>query len=243
MSMKAIGNLCLIAVISLGASAWAQTQPTETKPQQETRTFFLANVTETNDAMDIQTDLRNMIPRTHVYFVASQGAISVQGTSDEIAQAQKLISELDRRRKVYRLTYSIAEMEAGKQTGTRKVELVIPVGGKTVMKEGSRIPIVTGSTGQDSEKPSSQVQYLDVGLNIEAELEGHGDAVRLRTSVEESRVADEKSGIGVQDPMLPQSKLEGIAMLTQGKPTLLGSLDFAGSGRHLEITVESEPVQ
>jgi len=39
----------------------------------------------------------------------------VRGTADEIVQAEKMISELDRKRKVYRITYSITDIDAGKR--------------------------------------------------------------------------------------------------------------------------------
>jgi type II secretory pathway component GspD/PulD (secretin) len=208
------------------------------------RTFFLANVTETNEANDILTDLRNVLPGgVHVYFVATQGAISIWGTADEITLAQGVISELDRKRKVYRLTYSITEMDAGKPTAVRHLELTVPANAKSVVKQGNRAPLVTGSANPESEKPSSQVQYIDLGLNIEAQLEGSGEVLRLRTSVEESSIADEKSGLGAQDPVIRQTKLDGVAMLTQGKPVALGSLDIPGTTRREVIEVVSELVR
>jgi type II secretory pathway component GspD/PulD (secretin) len=243
--MRAKGYVCLVVALWVGAMVGGQicagqSQPAEMKVPEEVRTFFLTNVTDPNEAMDIQTDLRNILPHAHMYYVESQGALSIKGPAEEIAQAEKMISELDRKRKVYRITYSITDADNGKPAGTRHVELIIPTHGKTVVKEGTRVPIVTGSTDQDSGKPSSQVQYVDVGINIEAALEGTGDALRLRTKVELSSVADQKSGIGAQDPVIEQTALEGIAMLAQSKPTLLGSLDLPGGGRREEISVQSE---
>ena len=246
--MTVKGCVCSMAMLWVAALGGqqigaAQSQPAETKVPEEVRTFFLTNVTDLNEAMDIQTDLRNMLPHARMYYVESQGALSIKGPAEEIAQAEKTISELDRKRKVYKITYSITDVDNGKPGGTRRVELIIPAHGKTVVKEGTRIPIVTGSSDQDGGKPTSQVQYLDLGLNIEAALEGTGDALRLRTKVEQSSVADERSGAGAQDPVIQQTALEGIAMLAQNKPTLLGSLDLPGAGRHEEISVQSELVK
>jgi hypothetical protein len=101
------------------------------------------------------------------------------------------------------------------------------------------VPIVTGTTEGASAGQNSQVQYLDVGLHIEASLEG----TRLRTKVEQSRVADEKSGLGAQDPIVRQTVLDGTSSLTQGKPLVLGSLDIPESTRREEIEVVAEAVQ
>ena len=246
--MRARGNVCATALlcactIGLAQGASAQAQSGETKPAEEVRTFFLTNVTDAREANDIQTDLRNILPHARIYYVESQGALSLKGPADEIAEAAKLIAELDRKRSSYRITYSITDVDNGKAAGTRSVKMVIPVGGKTVMRTGNRVPIVTGSADQGNGKPSSQVQYLDVGLNIEASLEGTGDQLRLRTKVEQSGVVDDKSGLGAQDPVIQQTSLEGIAMLAQSKPALLGSLDLPGGTRHEEISVVSELVK
>ncbi len=237
------GSVCSIAVLLLGLGASAQTQPAETRASEEVRTFFLNNVTDAREATEIQTDLRNVLPHAVVYYVDSQQALSVRGTADEIAHAEKTISELDRKRKVYRITYSITDIDAGRPIGTQHVELILPVGSKTVVKQGTRVPIVTEAVDKDSGAPRTQVQYIDVGLNIEASLEGSGDAPRLQSKVEQSNLSDGKTGLGTQDPVIGQTKMEGWSMLTHGKSTLLGSLDIPGTARHEEIMVMSELVK
>ena len=234
------GSVCSIAVLLLSLGASAQMQSTETRASEEVRTFFLTNVTDAREATEIQTDLRSVLPHAVVYYVNSQQALSVRGTADEIVQAEKMISALDRKRKVYRITYSITDIDAGRPTGTQHVELILPVGSKTVVKQGTRVPIVTGAVEKGGGTSSTQVQYVDVGLNIEASLEGSGDAPRLQSKVEQSNLGDGKTGIGTQDPIILQTKMEGWSMLTQGKPALLGSLDIPGTTRHEEIMVMSE---
>lgn len=242
-SLSATGYVCAVGAILLSVGAWAQTQPTEAKTPEVVHTFYLVNVTEINEAEEILTDVRNTLPRCHVYLVTSEGAITIRCAADEIEQTQRLIAELDRKRKVFRLTYTITEMEGGKAVGSRHVEMTVPVNAKNVVKAGKRQPLVTGSANSESEKPSSQVQYIDLGLSIEADLAGSGEAQRLRTLVEESSIAEEKSGIGVQDPVIQQAKVEGVAMLTPGKPVVLGSMDIPGTTRRAVVEVVSELVR
>jgi hypothetical protein len=80
------------------------------------------------------------------------------------------------------------------------------------------------------------VQYVDVGLSIEATIDGS----RLRTKVEQSTIADEKSAVGAQDPVIRQGVLEETSTLVEGKPLVLGSFDIPGTARHEEIGVVSE---
>jgi hypothetical protein len=119
--------------------------------------------------------------------------------------------------------------------------MIVVSGRKTVLKQGSRVPLVTGSLSS-SGGAQTQVQYMDIGLNVDASVEDSGGGVKLNTVVEQSSVAEEKSGLGAQDPIVRQSKLEGTSILTAGKPLILGSMDIASSARHLDIEVVMEPV-
>ena len=103
------------------------------------------------------------------------------------------------------------------------------------------MPIVTGSITEGT-STKSQVTYLDIGLNFDATLDEFVNGVRLRTKVEQLSVAEEKSGVGAQDPIIRQTTLEGASFLTLGKPLMLGSLDIPDSTRHLDLGVVMEQV-
>ncbi len=216
----------------------AETKAAEPKPPQVRKTFFLEYAKQQNDLNDIQTDLRNMLTRARIYGVPSQSAISVSGSAEDVQTAQQIISELDRPKKVYRLTYTITLFDDGKRTGSQRFSLIVPADGRSDLKQGVKVPVVTGSTDAGSSTSNTQVQYLDVGLKIEAILSG----TSLHTKVEQSSLAEEKSGMGAQDPIVRQTVLEGVSTLTQGKPVVLGSLDLPGSTRREEIEVTAEVV-
>ena len=59
----------------------------------------------------------------------------------------------------------------------------------------------------------------------------------------QSSIAEEKSGVGEQDPIVRQTVLEGSSILAPGKPLTLGSLDIPGSTRRLEVEVVLEAVR
>jgi hypothetical protein len=141
--------------------------------------------------------------------------------------------------KSYRITYTLTEMDGSKRVGTQHFAMIVVSGRKTVLKQGSKIPLATGTTSNSS-GVQVQVQYMDIGLNIAASLEV--DGVRLYTQVEQSSVAEEKSGLGTQDPIVRQTTLEGTSILTLGKPLMLGSMDVPGSTRHLDVEVVMEPL-
>ncbi|MDR3740064.1 MAG: secretin N-terminal domain-containing protein, partial [Terracidiphilus sp.] len=64
------------------------------------QTFYLSNAWQQNDLNDVQTALRNVLtsPNFKAYGVASQNAIVVRGTPDELLLAQKIVDDLDRAR-------------------------------------------------------------------------------------------------------------------------------------------------
>jgi general secretion pathway protein D len=66
--------------------------------EQAVETFYLTNAWQQNDLNDVQTALRNVLPNAKVYGVASQNAIVMRGTPDELLLAQKLINDLDKAR-------------------------------------------------------------------------------------------------------------------------------------------------
>jgi type II secretory pathway component GspD/PulD (secretin) len=228
-----------VLAIATGACAGAQEQAKEQRPPEAYQTFYLSNSTGQHDANDIQTDLRNLLPRARIFYVESANAISVRGSAEDIAEAQKILSDIDRPRKTYRLTYTVSEGESGH--AAQHFVVVISQGNKSILKEGSRVPIVTGSYGNGSDT-NTQVQYQDVGLNLDASLEGSGDGLRLRTKVEQTSVAEEKSNVGIQDPLLHQAVMEGESAIVMGKPIVLGSMELTG-GKRMEVSVVAEVVK
>jgi len=168
----------------------------DAKPDNETyQTLFLTNLTQQNDFNDVLTALRNMLPKAHLYGMSSQDAISIRATPEDIQIAQKILADLDRGKRLYRLIYTINESDSGKHTAAQSFALIVASGGKTTFKQGARVPIVTGVSGDQAS--GTQVQYMDVGLNIEASADGYMDGLRLRSKIEQTNVADEKSGVGM----------------------------------------------
>ena len=220
------------------------TKPVNPHPRPDTlETLYLTNANQQNELNDIQTAMRNALPNAHIYGVPSQHAIVVWATQDDVVLAHRILADLDKKRPIYRLTYTITESDGGKRTGAEHYALVAAAGDKTEMKQGTRVPIVTGSIDSDSGKPNTQFQYVDLGLKVDATLDVSGDSLTLHTKVEQSAVADEKSNVGIQDPVIRQSTLDGTSTLVPGKPLVLGSLDVPGTTRREEVEVVAEAVK
>lgn len=245
--MSIVCLLTIFTLIAFAPCAIAQDQPAEAKPSapalpREYRTFHLVNTTQQTEN-DITTDLRNMIPNAKIYVVSSVGAVTIRGTADDLEMAQHILADIDRPAKTYRLTFTLNESGAGNSAGPGHIAMVVQAGVKGEIKQGTKVPIVTGSYDDQTSKANTQVQYEDVGLMIDAWLDSAGDALRLHTRVVQSSVSDEKSNVGIQDPVLRQALLDGTSNLVEGKPLVLGTLDDPNGTGKIEIEVIAELVK
>jgi len=260
LKLFAAGALTLALVPAAFAQS-TETKPAESKPAERPsyqprpdastfvfKTYYLSSVSQQNDAQEIVIALRNMLePWTKVYLVSFQNAIELYAPPEQQALAQKIIADLDRQRKTYRLTFTLAESDAGKRIGVQHFAMVVASGQRTVVKQGSKIPVITGTYNPGSQSAQNQFQYLDIGMNFDATLEDSPNGLRLKTKVEQSSVGNpsefgNSSGPLAQEPIIHQTSLEGSSIITPGKPITLGSVDVPGSTRHVDIEVVAEPI-
>lgn len=245
MKVFQLATLALSLCIS-GATIHAQTEDAAAKPNTNpTQVFYLNNISNTTEANEVVTTIRNMLDaHNKVFFVSAQNALFIQGPPDQLTLAKKLIDDLDHPRRTYRLTFTITEVDDGKRAGTQHFSMVLVSGQRTVMKQGSKIPVATGTVSENG-SPTTQTQftYLDIGLNFDATLDESVNGVRLRSKVEQSSLGNDKTIAGIQEPVVRQTVLEGTSILTPGKPLILGSLDIPDSTRRLDIDVAMDVVK
>jgi type II secretory pathway component GspD/PulD (secretin) len=248
------------ALVLIGPGAWGQSGETATTEKGNSasrqeisanarvdsrpfQTFYLTNVSAQNEANEVTVAVRNLLPPdVKIFLVPSQNALTVRGTPDELTLVQKIISDLDRPRKTYRLTFTTTEMDGSKRVGVQHFAMIVAAGQRTTLKQGSKVPIATGSYNTTGNTAQTQFTYLDVGMNFDATLDEVANGAKLRSKVEQLSIAEQTSGVGLQDPIIRQSVLEGTSFLTLGKPLVLGSIDIPGSTRHMDIEVMMEQV-
>jgi hypothetical protein len=216
----------------------------------ETRTFYLTNVTQPDQGREVLNAIRNLLCSTvKIYYVDSQKAVVIEAPTTQLALADKLIHDLDRAAKTYRVTYTLTELDAGKTISTQHYSMLLGDGEHSSLKEGNKIPIATGtySNGAAVTSPSSEIQtqftYLDVGMNFDATVAVSGNSVRLKSKVEESSLDQPVTIAGVTEPVVRQSVLDGVSTLTLDKPALLGTIDVPNSTHHIDIAVFVEPLR
>jgi hypothetical protein len=210
------------------------------------KTFYLTNISQQHDANEIVTAMRNMLePYVKIYFVASQNAITVEALPDQLRLAQEILHDLDRPNKTYRLTYTIAEMDGQQNVGIQHFSMIVVAGQRTVLKQGDKIPVATGTYGIGNTGASglqTQFTYMYVGMDFDASLDEFANGVRLQSKVSQSSLGQPSTIAGVLEPVVRQVDLEGTSFLSPGKPIILGSIDISGTTRHDDISVVMEQV-
>lgn len=207
-------------------------------------TLYLNSATSRGDAYDIVADLRNLLPWAKVFYVPRQKAISLYASAEDQALAKRILADVDRPVKSYKVTYTLTETGGGQAAKMRHVSMLVASGGSADVKQGERVPIATGSAGS-GDKADTQFQYIDLGLAIHAKLSGGPGHLALNSRVEESRVAKEAMIAGIQEPVIEQTTLTGTLTLVEGKAESLGKLDIPANGsvgaRHITVAVTVEP--
>ena len=145
----------------------------------------------------------------------------------------------------YRLIYTVTESDGNKRVGLQHYAMTLASNGRATLKEGNKIPVMTGGVAHGSAPDATQYQftYLDVGLNLDASLNEGNGGLELKVKVEQSSILDNpdsSNSLMKGEPIVRQMVLQNSAMVQIGKPVVIGSLDVPGSTRHLEIEVVLE---
>ena len=240
-----IATLVAAAALTLAPCAPAQMSPAAAAAApRSVQTFRLNYAASQAEQNEILTAIRNTVsPTMKVFLVTSSSEIVCNGNAEDLAIVADLLHKLDIPHKQYRLTYTLTETDAGKRIGVQHYAMVVTAGQRMQMKEGSRVPLITGSFKSTEKGTEQQTTYLDVGLTFDQTLQEHGSGFQMRSVVEQTSIAEEKSGIGPEDPVIRQTRLEGTSILPENKAISLGSVDVLGSTRHLDVEVIVEAVR
>ncbi len=168
--------------------------------------------------------------------------IPMLATAFVAAQAQEAAAlKPERPSGVYKVDYVFSEVQGGKRVNVRNYSTLVRVGERGSIRLGDRVPILFG----DPKEPRTQLQYLDLGVNIDCRVEQELEAgVGLYTNIDISSVAPQQPGENrTGTPTVRQMKFQFDEIVPVGKQTLIGSADEVDGTRKIEIEVTAAKVR
>ena len=128
------------------------------------QTFYLTNAAQQNDANEILITLRNILdPSIKVYLVASQNAIILRATTDQLILAEKIINDLDRVRPEVVIDVAVLEVSRQKE---RNLGITLPTSfglAPQASNANSTSTSTTATGGPTTAPPASTITLNTLG--------------------------------------------------------------------------------
>jgi len=171
--------------------------------QQAVETFYLHNVAQQNDFTEVQTVLRNLFQNARINGVASENAIVMRGTPDELLLAHRLIDDLDKARP--EVVIDVAVLEVSRDL-LRNIGVQLPQTASINFQPSNANLNSTSSTSNSSESGTngSNSTASSITLNNLAHLNSTNFAVTIGQAAVDLLLTDTRSRI-IQNPQIRAS--------------------------------------
>jgi hypothetical protein len=111
------------------------------------------------------------------------------------------------------------------------------------MRTGSRVPVTSGTSGE-GKNMSTQFQYIDVGVSIDArDAREDGDKLALALNADISSLADSRSPVEGAQPVIRQNKWQASVLIPISKPTTVFTSDVLDNKGGMQLVVTATPVK
>ena len=141
-------------------------------------------------------------------------------------------------RNVYKLEFTVFELENGKRINERSYMLQLSDADRrgASTRVGTRVPIQVGG--------DKGLQYMDVGLKIDANYQSADESgVTFYVNFETSGFAVPEQSAQAGTPVLRNVNEQVAVKVAYGKPTLVSSIDDVNSKRRLQLELTATRVK
>ena len=173
--------------------------------------------------------------------------LKAQESAQTTAPAAQAPSDEAASRHFYRLNIVVKELdEASRVINSRGYVITVATATARddrpqIIKTGSRVPILTGTSGGNTE-----IQYMDLGINFDVRnVRERGDSLNFGLRAELSSIANnisEASSPLRGEPVIRQNSWDSSVTIPIGKPTVVGSSDDLDSKGKMEVEVTATRV-
>lgn len=199
------------------------------------QTFYLTNASQQNDANEILVALRNLLdPSIKVFLVASQNAIVLRATTDQLILAEKLINDLDRTRPEVVIDVAVLEVNRQKE---RNLGITLPTSfGLTPQATQSS----TSTTGTGTTTGTTGTNTTSLTLNTLGNLNATNFAVSVSGGTVNALLSDSDTRI-LQNPRIRATDGQHAILKIGSKiPVATGSYNAGVSTGVANIGVQTQ---
>lgn len=129
----------------------------------------------------------------------------------------------------YHAEFILTELEDGKKINARHFSIDLNSGHKQTVKIGARVPV---------EIKQEELQYLDVGTNIDCHLVERENGLALDVSADFSSAAAHSSW-----PLIRRFSIEDSTVVVPGKPVIISTADDPETNHDFQLQVIVTKVQ
>lgn len=136
----------------------------------------------------------------------------------------------------YHLEFVLKELDAaGRVVNNRAYNTSISTDGRnSYVRTGTKIPIRVND--------KDNIQYLDVGVNIDCDMAREtAQGIALQIKAEISSLANPPAGSEALTPILRQNRWQSMTQLPIGKPTVVFSSDNLENKGRMQVEVTATP--
>ena len=190
--------------------------------EEAVQTFYLTNVSQQNDFTDVQTALRNMFQTAKIYGVASQNAIIMRGTPDELLLAQKLIDDLDKSKPEVVVDVAVLEVSRNYE---RNIGITLPQTASVAFQASNNNQTNTTSSSSSTTTTTGTTTDTSNGLTLNslAHLNGTNFAVTIGNATANLLLTDASTKV-LQNPRIRASDGQQATMkIGERLPVATGS--------------------
>lgn len=141
----------------------------------------------------------------------------------------------------YGVDFQFRDVVDKSSSSVRRYSLIVDSSGMGVLRLGQRVPYATAMSqpgaGRSAPAVATQIQYADVGVNLDCRLRETGSKVTMNANLEVSTLipADKPAASSLPAPTVGSMKFTIGAVLTQGKTTTIASIDDPVTQRKLDV--------
>jgi general secretion pathway protein D len=170
--------------------------------EQAVETFYLHNVAQQNDFTEVQTVLRNLFQNARINGVASDNAIVMRGTPDELLLARRLISDLDKAQP--EVVIDVAVLEVSRDV-LRNIGIQLPqTASINFQPSNSNLTNNTSNSTNTGVNNGTGSTATSITLNNLAHLNSTNFAVTIGQAAVDLLLTDTRSRI-IQNPQIRAS--------------------------------------